>query len=112
MLYSEQLFEFEIDTQSLTSNFSRLGNYIDEKGIRVDYKVNDDRTTFINMIFEDRMFKNLIKIYELLHVSNFFQNNEKNLDANVMNVLNEIFDSNRSNISNVNQNILSNNNLI
>jgi hypothetical protein len=58
LLYSEQLFEFEIDTQSLTSNFSRLGNYIDEKGIRVDYKVNDDRTTFINMIFEDRMFKN------------------------------------------------------
>ncbi len=63
LLYSEHLYELEIDSESLNNNFSRLSNYIIEKGIRVDYRVNNNRTTFTNMVFEDDMFKNYLFPY-------------------------------------------------
>ncbi len=58
LLYSEQLFELEIDTEALTTSFSRLHNYIIEKGVKVDFKTNGDKTSFTNMVLEDAMFKN------------------------------------------------------
>lgn len=65
LLYSEFLFEIEVDAEYLDDNFRQLTNYIIEKGIRVDYVVNKNRDTFINMIFEDDAFKNYFFRYVL-----------------------------------------------
>lgn len=64
LLYSEILYELEVDTEGLDYHFKRLANYLIEQGIRVDYRVKGDRTTFTNMIFEDDMFKNYFWPYQ------------------------------------------------
>jgi len=58
LLYSEHLFEFEIDAIELSNNFSTLLNYITGKGIKVDYVIDKNPGTFITMIFEDDTFRN------------------------------------------------------
>ena len=86
LLYSEQLFEFEIDSRDLTSSFKELAHYILEKGIRVDYIDNNNRTTFVNMIFEDDMFKNYFWAYArsyrayINHLKKFKRNGQVLMD--------------------------------
>ena len=63
LLYSEQLYEIEVDAEYLENNFKRLGNYKIEKGVRLDYRERNNKTTFINMIFEDDMFLNYLYTY-------------------------------------------------
>jgi hypothetical protein len=80
LLYSEQLFEFEIDTEAITNNLIRLNNYIIEKGIRVDYNLNGNQTTFTNMFFEDVMFKNYFLPFMASHAK--YKNRLKSFKTN------------------------------
>lgn len=63
LLYSEYLFEIEVDAEAVKNNFSRMSHYVIEKGVRVDFRVNKNRSSFINMIFEDSTFKNYFFTY-------------------------------------------------
>ncbi|WP_411768573.1 hypothetical protein [Winogradskyella sp. A3E31] len=63
LLYSEHLYEIEIDKEAFNKWWWQLQTYIVEKGIRVDYRIHGIRTTFANMIFEDDMFKNYLHRY-------------------------------------------------
>jgi hypothetical protein len=65
LLYSENLFEIEVDAKFLHDRFWQLSTYIIEKGIRVDYIVHKNRSTFGNMVFEDEMFKNYFFTYAM-----------------------------------------------
>jgi len=65
LLYSEHLYEIEIDHEFMEDNLYRLTNYIVDKGVLVDYKVNNNRTTYTNMIFEDDTFKNYFHIFSI-----------------------------------------------
>ena len=63
LLYSERLYEIEVDAKFLENNFIRLGNYKIKKGVRLDYRERNIKSTFINMIFEDDMFLNYLYTY-------------------------------------------------
>ena len=63
LLYSEFLYEIEVDLIDLNTYFMILGKYRIEKGIIVAYRINNDRSPFVNMIFEDEMFKNYLFKY-------------------------------------------------
>ncbi|OIQ36464.1 MAG: hypothetical protein BM563_10820 [Bacteroidetes bacterium MedPE-SWsnd-G1] len=65
MLYSEKLFELEVDAEFLDDNLKRLTNHIVEEGVLVDYLVKNNRTKYVNMIFEDVTFKNYFHIFSL-----------------------------------------------
>jgi Family of unknown function (DUF6090) len=63
LLYSEYLFEIEVDAEAVKNNFSRMSNYAIEKGVRVDFRVNKNRNSFVKMIFDDGTFKNYFFTY-------------------------------------------------
>ncbi|WP_430468012.1 DUF6090 family protein [Winogradskyella ouciana] len=67
LLYSQLLFEIEIDEKFLTNKFSELTSHIQYKGIRVDYRINNNRSTFVDMIFEDDLFKSHFFAYSRSH---------------------------------------------
>ncbi|MDY7396673.1 DUF6090 family protein [Aureibaculum sp. 2210JD6-5] len=65
MLYSEKLFELEVDAEFVGDNLERLTNHIVEEGVLVDYLVKNNRTKYVNMIFEDVTYKNYFHIFSL-----------------------------------------------
>ncbi|MCK0157755.1 DUF6090 family protein [Cellulophaga sp. F20128] len=65
VLYSEHLFEMEVDEKFLNDNLTRLTNHAVEKGVLVDYNVNKNRTKYTNMIFEDDTYANYFHIYSV-----------------------------------------------
>ncbi|WP_092468007.1 DUF6090 family protein [Winogradskyella thalassocola] len=64
-LYSEKLFELEVDAKFVGDNLERLTNHIVEEGVLVDYLVKNDRTKYVNMIFEDVTYKNYFHIFSV-----------------------------------------------
>ena len=65
MLYSEKLFELEVDADFVRDNLERLTNHIVEEGVLVDYLVKNNRTKYVNMIFEDDTYKNYFHIFSV-----------------------------------------------
>jgi len=64
-LYSEKLFELEVDAKFVSDNLERLTNHIVEEGVLVDYLVKNNRTKYVNMIFEDVTYKNYFHIFSV-----------------------------------------------
>ena len=62
-LYSEHLYEIEIDLSSLDNNFRILANYNNQKGVFTEYFIDKNRVPFTNMIFEDDSFRNYLYRY-------------------------------------------------
>jgi len=62
-LYSESLYEIEVDAESVNFNFMRMSNYAIEKGVKVDFRINKNRDSFVKMILEDDTFKNYFFTY-------------------------------------------------
>ncbi|TYA54318.1 DUF6090 family protein [Formosa maritima] len=58
LLYSEHLYEIEIDEGSLSDKFTTLKEYQSNKGVRPVLLINNSKNRIADMVFEDDVFKN------------------------------------------------------
>jgi predicted transcriptional regulator len=69
LLYSEFLYEIEVDRVSLTGSFEKLKEYQANKGVRPILFVHDGKNRTIEMIFEDDVFKNHLFYYLGIYIN-------------------------------------------
>ena len=67
LLYSEHIFEYKIDETSISYYFQNVYDYCIRKGVFLDYRIHNNKTKFVNLIFEDDTFKSYLLVYNNTH---------------------------------------------